>query len=323
MGASEGLRGNRTGAVGAVLRRSVDRPRLRRRDRLFWTLLARCWAGWRGALLIVSPATVVRWNRRGFRLYWRRQSRGRPGRPAVATEVRRLIRQMARENPTWGAPRIASVLRLLGHAVADSTVAKYLPQQRKPPSQTWRTFLANHAGCLASIDCCVVPTATFRVLYLFLVLRHERRRVVPFAVTEHPSAAWVSQQFREAFPFDTAPRYLLRDRDSLYGGEVRRTLEGMGVEEVLIAPRSPWQSPYVERFLGSLRRECPDHVLVLNERHLHRMVSEYLDYYHRARAHLSLDRNAPVPRAVEPVAKGRVVSESMVGGLHHRYRRVA
>ncbi len=305
----------------AVLRRSVRRPRLRRRDRLFWTSLARCWSGWRQALVIVSPATVVRWHRRGFRLYWRRKSRGRPGRPAVAAEVRRLIRQMARENVTRGAPRIAAELRLLGHAVADSTVAQYLPQRRQPPSQTWKTFLANHVGRLASIDFCVVPTATFRVLYLFVVLLQDRRRVAHFAVTRHPNATWVCQQLREACPFETAPRYLIRDRDAIYGRQVPETLEHRGIEEVLTAPRTPWQNPCVERFTGSLRRECLG--LVLSERHLHRIVPEYLVYYHRARAYLSLDCNAPVPRAVEPVAAGRVVSEPVAGGLHHRYRRVA
>ncbi len=184
----------------AALRRSVDRPRLRRRDRLFWTLLAGCWSGWRRALVIVSPATVVRWHRRGFRLYWRRKSRGRPGDPAVAAEVRRLIRQMARENVTRGAPRIASELRLLGHAVADATVAKYLPKPRKPPSQTWRAFLNNHVGCLAAIDICVVPTATSRVLYLFVVLLHERRQVAHVAVTEHPSATWAASNSAKPSP---------------------------------------------------------------------------------------------------------------------------
>jgi putative transposase len=268
----------------AVLRRSVRRPRLRRRDRLFWTVLWRIWPGWQRALLIVSPATVVHWHRLGFRLYWRWKSRGRPGRPAVSADIRRLIRQMARENVTWGAPRIASELRLLGHVVADSTVAKYLPKRSKPPSQSWRTFLANHADCLASIDFCVVPTATFRNLYVFLVLLHDRRRVVHFGVTEHLNADWVSQQLREAFPFDAAPRYLIRDRDSIYGASVVKTLEALGIKEVVIAPRSPWQSPYVERFIGSLRRECLNHSIIINERHLHRIVAAYLNYYHRARA---------------------------------------
>src|SRR5271166_4824712 len=307
----------------AVLRRSVRRPRLRQRDRLFWTILARCLAGWQDALLIVSPATVVRWHRQGFRLYWCWKSHGKPGRPKITADIRRLIRRLAEENLAWGAPRIASELRLLGHQVAQSTVAKYMQKRRKPPSQSWRTFLKNHVGCLASIDFCVIPTATFRVLYLFIVLLHEQRRVVHVAVTEHPTAPWVRQQLLEAFPFETAPRYLIRDRDSIYGAEVRRTLESLGIEEVVIAPRSPWQSPYVERFIGSLRRECLDHLIVLHERHLHRIVSSYLEYYHRARTHLSLGRNAPIPRTVESVATGRVVAEPMVGGLHHRYRRVA
>jgi transposase InsO family protein len=229
---------------------------------------------------------------------------------------------MAKENATWGAPRIGSELRLLGHSVADSTVAKYMPQRRKPPSQTWRTFLQSHVGCLAGIDFCVVPTATFRLLYLFMVLLDQRRRVVHVGVTEHPSAGWVSQQLREAFPFDTAPRYLLRDRDASYGSRVSQTLASLGIEQVVLAPRRPWQSPYVERFIGSLRRECLDHVIVLNERHLHRIVSAYLAYYHQVRPHLSLARNAPVPREVEPLGTGPVVCEPMVGGLHHRYRRV-
>jgi transposase InsO family protein len=274
-------------------------------------------------LLIVSPATVVRWHRQGFRLYWRCKSRGTPGRPTVSTHIRWLIRQIAGENATWGAPRIASELRLLGHRVADSTVAKYMPKRIKPPSQTWRAFLNNHRDCLAAIDFCVVPTVTFRLLYLFVVLLHQQRRVVHVGVTQHPSAGWVTQQLRQAFPFDTAPRYLLRDRDAIYGSPVRQTLERMGIEEVVIAPRSPWQSPYVERLIGSLRRECLDHVVVLNERHLHRIVCAYLDYYHRARPHLSLQRNAPVPREVEPPALGPAVSQPMVGGLHHLYRRVA
>jgi transposase InsO family protein len=307
----------------AVLQRSVRRPRLRRRDRLFWICLARCWSRWQATLVIVSPATVVRWHRQGLRLYWRWKSRSKPGRPVVAADVRRLIRRIARENALWGVPRIASELRLLGHGVADSTVAKYMPKRTKPPSQTWKTFLKNHVGCSASIDFCVVPTATFRVLYLLVVLLHQQRRVVHSAVTEHPSARWVCQQLREAFPFDTAPRYLIRDRDSIYGAEVRQTLENLGIEEVMIAPRSPWQSPFVERFIGSLRRECLDHVILLSERHLHRIVSAYLEYYHTSRAHLSLDRNAPVPRAIEAPRAVRVHSEPMVGGLHHRYRRIA
>jgi putative transposase len=308
----------------AILCRSASRPRLGWRDRLFWAALARLWSGWRSALLIVKPATVVRWHRQGFRLSWRWKSRGKPGRPPLADDVRRLIRRISRENSLWGAPRVQAELRLLGHEVAESTVAKYLARRKdRPPSQTWRAFLHNHMGSLASIDFFVVPTATFRLLYGFVVLMHERRRVVHFNVTERPTAAWVAQQLREAFPFDEAPRYLIRDRDGIYGDEVRRCLEGMGIEEVVIAPRSPWQNPFAERLIATLRRELLDHVIVLNERHLRRLLSTFFDYYHRARPHRSLDQNAPQPREVEPPERGRGVAVPQVGGLHHRYTRAA
>jgi transposase InsO family protein len=307
----------------AVLHRRTPSPRLRWHDRFFWLGLSRIWSGWRSALVLVTPATVVRWHRQGFRLYWRWKSRGQPGRPTIPRDVIALIRRMARENPTWGAPRIRAELHLLGHDLAESTVAKYLPKGRKPPSQTWKTFLQNHVGCLASIDFFVVPTATFRLLYVFVVLCHDRRRVVHCNVTAAPTAAWVSQQLREAFPFDTAPRYLIRDRDGTYGEEVRRCLRSLGIEEVLIAPRSPCHNPFVERLIGTLRRECLDHLIVLNERHLLRILKSFFAYYHEARPHMALDHNAPQPRAVEPPELGPVVAVPMVGGLHHRYRRGA
>jgi transposase InsO family protein len=237
--------------------------------------------------------------------------------------VRDLIARMSRENLTWGSPRIQAELRLLGHEVAEATVAKYRPRHPKPPSQTWRTFLKNHVSTLASLDFFVVPTVTFRLLYVFILLRHARRRVVHFHVTATPTAAWVSRQWRQAFPFETTPRYLIRDRDGLYGEEVRRCLASLPIEEVVTAPWSPWQSAYVERMIGSIRRELLDHVIVLNERHLRRLLSSYLEYYHHSRPHRGLGHNAPEPRAVEPPERGRVVAEPMVGGLPHRYRRCA
>ena len=307
----------------AILRRSAPRPRLRPRDRLFWVWLSRCWAGWKDALLIVSPATVVGWHRQVFRLWWRWKSRGRPGRPRVDPELRRLIRRLSHENPLWGAPRIQAELRLLGHDVAQSTVAKYRVRPTQPPSATWRSFLANHVDCLASVDFFVVPTVTFRLLYCFLVLRHDRRRVAHFNVTSHPTADWVARQIKEAFPYDQAPRYLIRDRDGAYGHCLRECLKRMGVEEVLTAPRSPWQNPYVERLIGSIPRECLDHVIVFNEAHLRRVLTRYFDYYHNCRTHSALDDNAPCPRVVEPPGRGLVVGIPQVGGLHHRYMRVA
>jgi transposase InsO family protein len=307
----------------AVLKRSVSRPKLQARDRFFWTLLSRFWSGWRSALVIVSPDTVVRWHRQGFRLFWRWKSRGQPGRPTLAREVQQLIRRLSRDNPLWGAPRIRDELRLLGYDVAKSTVAKYMIRSPKPPSQNWRTFLKNHVGSLASMDFFVVPTRTFQLLYVFVILRHDRRQVVHINVTTQPTAAWVAQQLREAFPFDTAPRYLIRDRDGSYGEEVRRCLKVLGIEEVLTAPRSPWQNPFVERLIGTLRRDCLDHVIVLSQAHLRRLLQSYLVYYHEARCHQSLEGNAPQAREVEPPERGKVVAEPMVGGLHHRYRRVA
>jgi putative transposase len=230
---------------------------------------------------------------------------------------------MCRENPTWGAPRIQSELRLLGYEVAESTVAKYMSRPRKPPSQSWRTFLENHVKDIARVDFFTVPTAIFRVLYCFVILGHKRRRVVHFNVTANPTATRTAQQVIEAFPYDESPRYLIRDRDSIYGLRFKHRVKGMGIDEVLIAPQSPWQNPYVERLIGSIRRECLDHVIVLNESHVRRILSEYFAYYHEDRPHLSLERNAPVPRQVEASTVGRVVSQPRVGGLQHRYRRVA
>ena len=308
----------------AVCKQSVKRPKLRPRDRVFWVWLSRFWPNWRSALAIVQPETVIQWHRMGFKLYWRWKSRaGKPGRPPIEREIRDLIRRMSRENPTWGAPRIVSELALLGHDVAKATVAKYMIRSRKPPSQTWRTFLDNHVHDIAACDFFTVPTVTFRVLYVFIVLSHERRRIVHFNVTTNPHAEWTAQQIVNAFPYDEAPRFLIRDRDGIYGNCFQDRVENMGIEEVPIAPRSPWQNPYCERVIGSIRRECLNHVIVLNERHLCRILSEYFDYYHNARCHLSLDRNSPNPRRVEPSSEGEVVSLPQLGGLQHRYTRRA
>jgi len=224
----------------AVCKQSAKLPKLWPRDRVFWVWLSRLWPDWRSALLIVKPETVVRWHRQGFRLYWRWKSRARqPGRPRIEREIRELIRRMSRENPTWGAPRIRSELLLLGHDVAEATVAKYMVRQRKPPSQTWRTFLANHVPDIAACDFFTVPTVTFRVLYVFIVLRHNRRQIIHFNVTTNPYAEWTAQQIVDAFPYETASRFLIRDRDGIYGDYFKKRIKDMGIEEVLTAPRSP------------------------------------------------------------------------------------
>jgi len=305
-----------------VLHQSAKRPRLRQSDRVFWIWLSRLWKEWRSALIIVRPETVVRWHRQGLRLYWRWKSRtSKVGRPRIDAEVRELIRRMSRENPTWDAPRIQSELYLLGHTVSKSTVEKYMVRSRKPPSQTWRTFLDNHVRDRVSIDFFTIPTATFRVLYCFVVLSHERRRIVHFNVTAYPTAQWTAQQIVEAFPFEETPPYLIRDRDGIYGNAFRERIQGIGINEVVTAPRSPWQNPYAERVIGSIRRECLDHMMVLSEVHLRRILTSYFQYYHESRPHQSLDRNAPDPRQIEPPGDGGIVSISQVGGLHHRYCR--
>jgi len=308
----------------AVLEQRSKRPRLRKRDRIFWAMLSRIWPNWRSALLIVQPATVVRWHQQSFKLFWRWKSRARKvGRPKIDPEIRMLIRRMSRENPSWGVPRIQSELALLGHTVAEASVRKYRVRHRKPPSETWRTFLDNHLSEIVAIDFFTVPTVTFRVLFAFVVLRHDRRMVVHFNATAHPTAEWTAQQIVEAFPFDDAPRFMLRDRDSIYGYSFQERVENMGIEEVVTAPRSPWQNPYAERLIGSIRRDCLDHVIILNEQHLRRILRSYFEYYHRSRTHLSLDRNSPVTRDVEPPSWGKVIAIPQVGGLHHRYRRAA
>jgi transposase InsO family protein len=274
--------------------------------------------------MIVKPETVIRWHREGFRLYWRWKSRtNQRGRPWITAEIRQLIQRMARENPTWGAPRIQSELCRLGYTVAESTVAKYMKRGRKAPSQTWRAFLENHVPDIGAIDFFIVATVSFRLLYCFLVLRHDRRRVVHFNVTPPPTARWTAQQVVEAFPFDEALRFLIRDHDGRYSQDFRERIKHLGIEEVVIAYRSPWQSPYVERLVGSLRRECLDHVIVFNEAHLLRILTACFAYYHESRTHLSLDRNAPIPRKVAPPHQGRVIAIPQVGGLHHRDARAA
>jgi putative transposase len=232
---------------------------------------------------------VIAWHRKGFRLFWTWKSRRHDAdRPKTSKEVRDLIPKMSKENPLWGAPRIHGELLKLGIDISQATVAKYMTRQAKPLSQTWRTFLENHCKELVSIDFFTVPTLTFRILYVFLVLAHDRRKVLHFNITAQPTAERVCHQLVQAFPYDTMPRYLLRDRDGIFGAEVKRLLRDMEAHEVLAAPGSPWQSPYVERLIGSIRRECLDHVIVVGEESLRRILRSYLGYYHKSRTHLSL-----------------------------------
>ena len=307
----------------AVFKQQRPRPRMRPVDRMFWVLLRRVWRHWANALIFVEPDTVIEWQRQGFKWFWRWISRAkRVGRPQIAREVRELIGMMARDNG-WGAPRIHGELLKLGIVIDERTVSRYLPRGRTSPDklQRWLVFLRNHRDALVGMDFFTVPTVTFGLLWVFIVLHHERRRIVHFAVTDYPEAPWVIQQLREAFPFDTAPRYAILDRDGKYGHLVPAAMQSMGVKPVRTAPRSPWQNPYVERFGGTLRRELLDKIIVFNQTQLHRVVNEFVTYYHADRCHLGLQKDAPEPRAVtpQPSARARVVALPRVGGLQHRY----
>ena len=300
-------------------RSSRSRVRLTRLDRLLWVWLSRWWPNWRTVLVIVKPETVIAWHRQGFRLFWRWKSRHRTGRPGVPADVRALIRTMSAANPLWGAPRIHGELLKLGIDVGQTSVAKYMVGRRQPPSQTWKTFLANHIAQVQAADFFVVPTATYRLLFVLVILAHERRRIVHVAVTEHPTAAWTTQQVREAFPWDDAPKYLIHDRDHAFAA----IAAAIDFQELVPAPRSPWQNAYVERLIGSIRRECLDHVVIFNAAGLRRVLTEYVAYYLRSRTHLALNKDAPVSRAVEPPTRGIIAATPEVGGLHHRYERRA
>jgi len=290
----------------------------------FWDVLSGLWPGWRRALFIVQPETVIRWHRRGFRYYWKWKSRPiLPGRPRVTPEVQDLIRQMSLANPLWGAPHIHGEMLKLGIDISQASVSKYMVKPDRPPSQSWRTFLVNHARDTISIDFFTVPTASFRVVYVFLILDNARRKILHFNVTESPTAIWTGQQIVEAFPWDTAPRFLIRDRDGKYGFEFSPRVEALGIEQVLISPHSPWQNPYVERVIGSIRRECLDHVIVFGEDHLRRILGEYFRYYHRWRTHRSLEMDTPDGRPVQSRELGEVIQMPEVGGLHNHYERQA
>jgi putative transposase len=230
---------------------------------------------------------------------------------------------LSQNNCLWGAPRIHGELLKLGINVSQATVAKHMLRHPKPPSQTWRTFLKNHTKQLVSIDFFTVPIISFRILYVFLVLSHERRRIIHFNVTSHPTAEWTAQQLLHAFPYDSAPRYIVRDRDCIYGEVVQHQLKGLGIQQVLTAPRSPWQSPYIERLIGSIRRECLDHIVTINEASLRAILRSYFCYYHDSRCHLGLDKDSPIPQEIQPTHVGRVVEIPKAGGLHHRYERLA
>jgi transposase InsO family protein len=304
-----------------LCRKSRGRVWLTNADRLFFIQLYRWFPSILQVLQIIRPGTLVRWHRAGFRSFWRWKSGNRGGRPQIDADLRALIEQMSLENPLWGAPRIHGELLKLGFQVAQSTVAKYMAKRRsRPPGQSWRTFLRNHMPEIAAMDLFVVPTLSFSLLYCFIIVRIDRRELIWTAVTNSPTAEWIARQITEAFPWDSAPSYLVHDRDRAFGAIVLRRLRAMGIRDTPIAPHSPWQNGFVERLIGSIRRECLDHVIVFGEEHLRRVLRSYADYYNEVRTHRSLDKDAPVHRAVLSI--GNLKSRPILGGLHHQYVRI-
>ena len=307
----------------AVLKRKRPRPKLNGLDRLFWTALRRCWSRWLDVLVIVKPETVIGWHRAGFRLYWRWRSRSRRGRPTITEEIHGLIRRLAEENRDWGAPKIHGELQKLGFVVSERSVARYLQRIRRrgDPGKRWLAFLQNHREGIAAFDFFTVPTVTFRLLYCFFVIEHGRRRILRCNVTGHPSAEWVVQQLREAFPEAGPYRYVIFDRDSIFNEDVVIFLKATGLKPKRTSVRAPWQNGIAERWVGSCRREMLDHVIALNESHLRRLLRDYVNYHQEDRTHDSLEKDTPNRRSAEQKSaeNASVTSSPRLGGLHHRY----
>jgi len=307
----------------AVQQRSIKRPKIKNTDRIFWVWLSRIWNDWRSSLIIVKPPTVIGWHKKGFKLYWKRKSR-RVGRPNIDWELIKLIRRMQKENPLWSPQRIQGELAILGYSVCDNTVAKYMRKPKTGPGkiQRWLTFLRNHAKYTVGIDFLVVRTISFKALYVFVAISHDRRKILHFAVTANPHSQWAIQQLRETFAFDETTKYVIRDNDGIYSPEFKRAIRRFGLKDTPTAPRSPWQNPFCERVIGTLRRECLDHMIILSEKHLYNVLHEYIfEYYNVSRTHMSLDKDSPEHRPIQK--DGKIVSKPILGGLHHVYSRVA
>ena len=310
----------------AVLKRRHPRPRLSAFDKFLWVLARRFWSGWKQILIIVGPETVVRWHRSGFALYWRVISRARrvTGRRRVSKEVRDLIFHMVAENPTWGAPRIHGELLMLGFDVSERTISRWMRRAPRDPERgkRWLALLRNHREAIAAMDFFTVPTITFGVVYCLFIIGHDRRRILHFNVTKHPTSSWIIQQLREAFPFESSPRFLIFDLDRKYGLEVPVAVRSLKISPVRTSFESPWQNGVAERWVESCRRDLLDHIIAVNERHLKRLLSEYVRYYLEDRTHLGLGKGTPNGR-VRCMASGPILSHDRLGGLHHRYGRVA
>ena len=305
-----------------IVARSSPRLRIRASDRFFVGILTDLYDSWREALLIVQPETLIRWHRQSFRLFWRWKSRSDAGRSKIHQAQINLIKQMANENTLWGAPRIHGELLKLGIDISESTVLRYMPKKApRTTRQRWKTFLKNHSSRIVSVDFLVVPTITFRLLYVLVFLSHDRRRIIHFNVTAHPTAQWCAQQLRNAFSDAEPPRFLIRDRDTKFREAFAATVSALGMEPLLTAYRSLWQNGYAERLIGSVRRECLDHLIIMHENHLRAILQNYIHYYNTQRTHLGINKDSPEPREVQ--TEGEIGKVAVANGLHHYYFRRA
>jgi transposase InsO family protein len=305
-----------------ITSRSSPKLKFKPTDRFPLGLFTDLFDSSRDASWIVTPDTIIRWHRESVRVFWKWKCRSRASRPKIPQEQIDLIRQMASDNTLWGAPRIHGELLRLGINVSESTVLRYMPKKApRTTKQSWKTFLKNHHFQIVSADFFVVPTITFRLLYVIAFLSHDRRRILHFTVTTNPTAHWCAQQLRNGFCDHDPPRFLLRDRDATFGELFTDTVTALGIDPLLMAYKSPWQNGYVERLIGSMRRECLDHVIILNESHLRGILQQYVRYYNTQRTHLRIGKDSPEPRAIQ--AEGEIETTPFVGGLHHYYFRRA
>jgi putative transposase len=305
-----------------ILSRSNKRSIIKRSDRIFFSLSKRMLNNWKENLVIVKPETVIKWHKQGFKLFWKIKSKRSGGRERISFETRKLIIQIAEENRSWGIPRIHGELLKLGFNISQSTVFRYLQNlRRRKPSQNWKTFLRNHSKETISMDFFTVPTSNFKLLHVLVMIEHNRRKIIHFNVTEHPTSIWSAQQMRNALYYDNSYKYVIRDRDCKFGKYFGRKISNIGIKEIVTAYRSPWQNGYVERVIGTIRRECLDHFIVFNEAHLREILKEYFYYYNKFRTHLGLDKDTPESRPIEPY--GKIARRPVLNGLHNIYFREA
>ena len=305
-----------------IYQRNDPKLKIKRTDRMFFSLMKDILSNWKERIFIVKPNTIIKWHREGFRIYWKWKSKPKGGRPKLSREVINLIKQMANDNQSWGAPRIHGELKKLGFDISESTVQRYMPKKwKRTTGQNWKTFLKNHLKEIISIDFLSVPTIHFKLVHILVVIEHYRRKLIYFNVTKNPTEEWSIQQIRNLLFDNDTPKYLIRDRDKKYGRVVNGRKNRFGINELVTAYRSPWQNGYVERVIGSIKRECFDHLIILNENHLRTILADYFSYYNKYRTHLGINKDLLEGRAIQ--AEGTIYKIPVVNGLHHVYFRQA